>query len=883
MRWYSVGSAWRNLAFSLPLIGALLGLTATVQAQGVYRTLSNARIIAGVGVSGQDNSVNAAGRFVMAESGQQGGVLMGIPAGATKPGSYLTVRIDGGPDPNNTDAGGWDLIFGDDANSQGQWLQQPTVQGNRIVARWTTLPGSSTPAVPPIEVGLVLRLVNDVAVYEFTVINRDTQTHRVALRFASDYNVPNSPDGPVVLGGAGQITQERSFASGSIPATWHAFDSTNTKMVGGPLVPVAGSTAPTTPDRVVFARQTAVTVPLFDVVVDPTFDFVNSGTGDGAAAIFFTDRVLPANDLFPPTYTVVIGPAHSTIDFGARLSAGVDGPFSLQFDSTKTNDPNTAADERLSPNPLTITAFLVNHNTINLSNVQALLSLPQGFQLAEGETARKTAPTLAPDAQATFSWSVVATGAASGRLSYAVSFAADPGGQGVSVVRSIDIPSLPSVGLTGGPFEMVSFPFSFDNPTPSTAFGLSPFEFDLLRWNSQSRLYEAVQFLRPGEGYWIATSKTGLNLTGANPVPLSGDFEIPLRNSWNQIGNPFGLRVRWGDIMVINTDVTDPDYLKPLPVEVASDAQHQWILPTIYRYDTAARRYEWDQDFSTELVPFTGYWVRALKPTISLLIPAPANRSARITTRSSRPSPLWRVQVVATAEGKQVARSHIGVGQTAADGFDLLDVEQPPAMLAGYGLAIERSSWGGRAGLYMQDIQAATPTQKQWTFVVSSPGPDAEVTLSWPDLRNLPRGYELYITDPATGQRRAMRQLSSLRVNTGQTGTRQVVVTAVPRSGGAFRIVNAAVRTRQAGQSATVQFTATQDASVQVQVLSADGRTLRTLSSRDAAAGGTVQMTWDYRDSRGAAVPAGLYTILITGRTADGQSASVPVAHVVTR
>jgi len=42
-------------------------------------------------------------------------------------------------------------------------------------------------------------------------------------------------------------------------------------------------------------------------------------------------------------------------------------------------------------------------------------------------------------------------------------------------------------------------------------------------------------------------------------------------------------------------------------------------------------------------------------------------------------------------------------------------------------------------------------------------------------------------------------------------------------------------------------------------------------------------VTWDYRDSRGASVPAGLYNIVISGVTSDGQTATQTVPHLVIR
>jgi hypothetical protein len=579
---------------------------------------------------------------------------------------------------------------------------------------------------------------------------------------------------------------------------------------------------------------------------------------------------------------MTFGAGGSSYELGQRLAAGLEGPVSLTYDPTKP------ADEQLQPNPMTITAFLHNLNTVSLSNVRAVLSLPPGLALAAGQNALKTTSTIGADAEATFRWEVVPTGTASGRLTYSVSLSADPGGQGVSVARDMDVPALPTQTFGAG-WQMVTFPYVLDDRTPAGAISLNPAFYDLVRWNPSVSRYEAVQYLNPGEGYWLRLSgATTLTLADAIPVQVpSGDFATRLVTGWNQIANPFLLRVRWADIRVINTDARDPEYLKPLTVQEASDITHRWISSAIFRYDAALGQYAFDQDFATDLLPFAGYWVKALRPNLELLIAKPSGRSVRVAG-STRAAPAkaggWLLRVSATDGKTTDGCNYLGVAPGAGDGWDVRDVAKPPSVADCVSLGIVRDDMGADSGVYAQDVRGAAGALKQWRLVVASPRPNTDVTVTWPEIGSLPRTHELYVQDDNGGPRQAMRRLSSVTVNTGANGTRSLTVTAEPRSsGGAFRITTWNVTPSRSRSTATITVGATQSATLDIRVVGSTGTTVRRLTSRASGAGEMSQVTWDMRDSKGISVPAGAYTVQIKAVTADGQSARVMAPLVVTR
>ena len=870
----------------------LLALAAGISDAQTLVTIQNGKLSATVGEKDSLNGVDVAGRFGVTEVGESAGVLLQLPRSAdlNQLGSYLTVRIDGGT-PYQADGTvaegreGWDIAWGytetPDTDIKGEWVQVPTVVSPTvIVAKWRTVPDAEAdPPIPEIRVDLQMRLVYDMVLYTFTITNKDTRAHRVGLRFAQDFNVPDNVDGPIMTSRTAMISTETALVSTSIPTWWRAAAEQGSSSVGSILLPTGSSPYPTRPDQVAFGLTAGVVAPLWDFTPTPGESFVGTLL-DGSAALYYNPKLYAPNQT--GQVSMLFGAAGASYEFGQRLAAGLEGPVSLTY------DPSRPTDEQLQPNPITVTAFLHNMNTVSLSSVQAVLSLPEGLELAAGQTALKTAGSVSPDGEVTFRWQVVPNGTASGRLTYSVSLSAEPGGQGVSVARDIDIPALPTQGFGAG-WQMVSFPYVLDDRAPSEAINLDPALYDLVRWNPTLGQYQAVQYLNPGEGYWLRLAgNASITLANGQPVQVpGGSFVVRLASGWNQIANPYLLRVRWGDIKVITTDATDPDYLRPLTVQEASGFTKRWISSAVFRYDVATGSYAFDQDFATDLVPFVGYWIRANRSNLELLIPKPSGRAAvvsNLTRASAKMAGGWRLQLRATDGASWDSCSYIGLAQDAFDGADPRDVAKPPAVAGSVSLAILSDEASNRGAALAQDIRSASSAPKQWRIAVVSPQPNTDVTITWPDIATLPKTHELYLTDDGGGPRKSMRQMSSFKVNTGATGTRMLTVTAEPRTaGGAFRITSWNVAASRGKSTATIAVGTTQQASLNIRVVGASGATIRKLTSRSAGMGDLSQITWDLRDAKGVAVPAGTYTVEIKAVTTDGQSARVVAPLVVTR
>ena len=916
-----IGAAVRLLA-----VFAIAGsLPIPAAAQG---SLENRYLNVSMFGGGAADGINLSGRFQIID--RQTGITILRAShlgdlGLLKLGSFITIRIDGGAPPiGTTNPRGWDVLMGDVTGNAGWlWTRPPTNLGGRIFAQGIT----QLPA-PPIEVATEIILIGDMAQFKFTIVNRDSSAHTVGIRFAQDYDIGNFNKGPVIPNNGTQICTETELNGALVPASWIRSEKINFERnpAGDPLLPIpsaGGLLRPRTagpnfwsPDRFViaagfnFSTLGVAQQGLWDWVPTtlPGFDFCRDPWEVGAA-VYWNPRLLtPGQSAEIVTY---FGRNRANIDPEGPLAVGVEGPLSL-----------SVVQGALQPVPSAIVAFAKNLSGVTLTNVTATIALPPGLQLESGQSPTLTAATLIPFQDAFFQWQVRPTGNISGRLTYSVSITAGPGLIGKSITGEIEIPALPanqtiivsnpSASGTGGLpvtfVNMVSIPYFLQDPSPASGivvrdetgrqlnFNLG--EFALLRWNERLGQYETVQFVRPGEGYWLITRRQAsvactqlsfkLDANNAAAVSTLSEFDLPLQLGWNQIGNPFLFSLRFSDVIIVPTDANDPDRLKPHTVQLA--AQRGLILAQMYEYDPRLCNYTPPNlGLNTEMIPFRGYWIKALTPGLRILFRPAIGRAADVTRSTvlpQSPGPNgWSLGIVAKTDNALSGWNSLGVAAGASDGPDIRDLETPPAIAPQLTVAFMRPDWPvGRAGAYLRDIQAADGRPKSWNVAVSTPEPNTEITVAWPEINRVPRGYELYITDRSNGQRRSMRQTSSIRVNTGSASSRTFTITAEPRRAGALTISSLIVRPvgRGSGTAAAISFVATQDANVQVRILRAGGSLLRNLATRSASAGET-SVTWDLKDNKGVAVPSGAYTIEVKASGSEGQSARQVAPYLVIR
>lgn len=426
--------------------------------------------------------------------------------------------------------------------------------------------------------------------------------------------------------------------------------------------------------------------------------------------------------------------------------------------------------------------------------------------------------------------------------------------------------------------QMISLPilpFATDN---ADALGVPRNQLLLAHWRQDTPgenkylLYPTAPPFRPGVGYWVKLrSNIIADIRGVTPR-TDQNFTIATTYGWNQIGNPFTTPVDVSEIEV--------QYLLNDPVPFATAVSKGWVGGTIWRYNPATNSYE----AATTLQPWEGYWLRVLVAEgVTLTFPAPTTRAQRLS-RAQPPAGTkvdWQIALTASA-GDSRAQVRLAQSVHASDGFDpAFDSEAPPEFGQMLAFGVVNPEWGSFAGRYAVDVRRSG-ARAAWNLQVRTPTPDTEVTLTWGDLRSVPKDIRLLLIDDSTDRRYNLRTVSSVTLRTDQNGTRRLQLLAEPQSGGVLRITGLrAQRTR--GGAYTIQYTLSADAQVQAEVLSASGKPVRILQNGAPSRAGIQSVSWDGRDAGGVAVPAGAYLLRIRAQSEDGTSSQAILPMVVTR
>lgn len=520
--------------------------------------------------------------------------------------------------------------------------------------------------------------------------------------------------------------------------------------------------------------------------------------------------------------------------------------------------------------------FIVGRE-IDLTNVAVDLSLPSGVSLAPGETRTRTIARLSPGQTAPLRWRVVADPTTVGFVTFRVSVQAPPAPT-KSVARTILISATANRKLESG-FQIVSIPFV---TTSSLDEVLNlPGAYQAKRWNPDRELYETIDTIQPGQGFWlflpgdaIINQYNATNLRFPDNV-FNASVPLPLKRGWNQIGNPYPYPLVLGQVVVVPS--SDPSR----SLSFFEAAQRGVIRGVLYYWDEFAQEYKFTSDPNTPLLPHRGYWIK-VNEDIEFVYPPvflPGTGFGGIIIRSAEERPNlpndWRLQIVArTARGADT-QNFIGISTGRSAG----DIEEPPTPLPErpVNLVILKSGTGTPL---MQEIRAPANRQQFDLLVEAAPG--EEVTLTFPNLNTVPQGYRLRLTDLNTGRMVDLRTTPEYRfVSTGRTRL-QLTVERATRMSALITSVNVSSAGRGAS-SVSISYVLADNAQTSIQILSPDGRTIANLHRGRAATRGVNTVAWNLRDDQGRAVPPGTYQVQVEARAEDGQTARAVRPLVLTR
>ena len=306
---------------------------------------------------------------------------------------------------------------------------------------------------------------------------------------------------------------------------------------------------------------------------------------------------------------------------------------------------------------------------------------------------------------------------------------------GVFAVRvAVQTQSVPQPGgMSPEAYRMVSFPTRLEDPRLSTLFEpLTPY--DPTEWRlfttgggrsaSSDDVYveqdDLSAELETGRGVWLI-SRSGATLRPVEGTSVRTDqpYEIPLREGWNLIGNPFAFDVSRSQLSVENTAGT---------------------LKEIYGYNG-----EFEMDV-TVLEPYRGYLIRLSNGQAGTLTidPTPAD-SGTTSLATATAQTMWQVDVSAQVAQARDGTNTLGVAPGAGPGIDPVDRREPPPIGQYVSFAFQAPTQEETFG---RDIRGTDRPLHTWTAEVET-NVSGRVTLRASGVPAVPQDRAVWLVDPA--------------------------------------------------------------------------------------------------------------------------------------
>ena len=413
-------------------------------------------------------------------------------------------------------------------------------------------------------------------------------------------------------------------------------------------------------------------------------------------------------------------------------------------------------------------------------------------------------------------------------------------GSGASKIRMISLPLFPTqsdeaqiLGVEAAALKLARFR---PNLAPGTlqngvlTFGIA---------GDRHELYPQISApMAPGRGYWLGVDGDfQREVRGAEPsqaVP----FEMPLAGGWNQIGVPFNrafapdaLQVRFGGFG---------------PVSLATAQSNGWVAPGIWGWLPRGGYTRIDDGSGAKLEPGQGYF---------LFIPPQNGVSLRFdAASSSAPAPKmtgWTVPLSASTNTARDSSNRFGASTRLA-------AAKPPAAapvvtlrFLSSGSVQSDASGAGAASGWADSFLPQFEREGEWDFVVEGTKKGERVTLSWGDLKSVPKEVKIVLRDLKTGRAQTLTAGGPSKW-TSDGAPRAFSLRAVRQARAQVKVEAAPSRAVSIAVSLDIQ------ASGRLEIQNRDGDLVATLRNGEWAAG-TQKLVWNGAGRNGKAAPAGRY------------------------
>ena len=558
-------------------------------------------------------------------------------------------------------------------------------------------------------------------------------------------------------------------------------------------------------------------------------------------------------------------------------------PYTAVVDAPQLVNHDPSGQDGLSPNPMTIRAYVDNQfakldQPVTLQNTRFFITLPPGLSLVAGEPSEKVVPTILPNALGFVEWQVESDGNTFGELPVTITFDPTPGPV-KNLTTVITVAATPRMRIAADA-QMVTFPYDFTDNSLGAVLGLAPeIDFTAYKWDPGQAAYIPASTANRGEGIWIVpTVDEGyVDLNGASrPADTpTGGLLYTMHRGWNMIGNPYNYPVPLSDLVAVVDDAPQDSFTwsELVALGFVSSALAHWDRGTS---GDGPGSYKFTTSQTSKMEPQKAYWIFVNTFLPIRLAWQPVLISGLSDSGRADPSPWtqtekqWRLQLSARTSNGADIENYIGYVSDSSK-LESSKIPEPPQ---GINAPVDMMIEGELNGQLTRLAQAVTNKKTRTEFRVHvNNAAEGDVTVTWPNLPSLPRNVRAKITDVATGEVRDLRSVSGYTYFMSQQGTREFVV-SIEQSGSSRPVIGNVVVSQTRGISnapMTISYALSADALVSVRVLSGSGKEVFTVSRGRADNAGENQVTWNLRDNANRAVAPGAYRVEILAESPNGE------------
>jgi hypothetical protein len=244
-----------------------------------------------------------------------------------------------------------------------------------------------------------------------TATNTSGAPLSAGLRIMLDTMIGENDKAPFFVPGSGNFDTEREFQGDEVPAYWKAFEASDYDQASLKGQGIVSGEDATRPDRLVFGAWPRIKNTSWEYTVD-----AREPVGDSAVAMYWEPQELaPGASVTWVTYYGLAGVGGG--------NAWIDAPVEISNES-----PEFSA-----------TLWVANLSDADFTGGEAVIALPQGLRLADGETGRKPMESVPVNGGAqSVSWRLVGEGEAGATYPYSATVTFQTGSGPLSADASVE-------------------------------------------------------------------------------------------------------------------------------------------------------------------------------------------------------------------------------------------------------------------------------------------------------------------------------------------------------------------------------------------------------------------------------------------------------------